>query len=217
MKIWWRRIVRELDDFVFDRRAVARPDAADQIEAVERRAVQVLADYRVRMRRWYERPSTGVAGRRSAAALEYENSSGTSLGALLGHRVAVDRRPVDARRRPRLQPAASESPAARSACDETDRRRFAEPPFGAHVVAAKRLAAEKRAGREHDAARAQYALPSATTTPRTAPPSTSSPRPCRCTIVRFGCARSAVDAPRARTRACPSACAARAPPVPLLR
>ena len=36
---------------------------------------------------------------------------------------------------------------------ESDRRRFAEAAFGLHHAAAKRLAAQKRAGRKHDAAR----------------------------------------------------------------
>ncbi len=43
-------VVGELDDLVFDRRAVARADAADQVESVERRAVQVRAHEFVRPR-----------------------------------------------------------------------------------------------------------------------------------------------------------------------
>ena len=45
-----RRIVRELHDLVFDRRAIARPDAADEVETVERRSVKILTNERVRAR-----------------------------------------------------------------------------------------------------------------------------------------------------------------------
>ncbi len=150
-----RRVVRELDDLVFDRRTVPRPDAADEIEAVERRTVQVVADERVRRGVRIDDPARQLrtGERRFARVRERQRRRAR---ALLGHARDVDARAIDARRRPGFQaPQRKSQPRERAA--QPDRRLLAVAPLVAHLIAAKRLAAEERARREHDVRRAQHA------------------------------------------------------------
>ena len=85
-----RRIVRELDDLVFDRGAVARTDPADQIETVERRTVQILAHQRVRSRVRFGDVTRKLRSARIALRLAYEKSNGRGLGGWQLHRTVVD-------------------------------------------------------------------------------------------------------------------------------
>ena len=190
-----RRIVRELHDFVFDRRTVARPDAANQIEAVERRAVQIIAHERVRALVGFGDVARQLRAGECGRAASTKKASGTSLGAA---------RPCGLRRRScgrcaaacRSSDGASESRAraARGRDRSPALRRSALRP---HDVAAKRLAAQERTGRKHDAPREILAAVRRRRRRGSAPSSTISPSTRPRTIFRFGCARSSSIARRA--------------------
>ncbi len=147
-----RGIVRKLHHFIFDRRTVTRADAADQIEAVQRRPVQVVAHERMRARvRRHDVTIQLRTRERARAPIREEQRFGTRR--LHAHARVVDAPRGDARRRPRLEPASRE-PGRAQRIGERECGRLPDASRRFAVFAAIDLSAEKRPRREDDATRA---------------------------------------------------------------
>ena len=111
------RLVRELDDLVFDGRAVARADALDA-PGVHGRAVDVLADEAERLRRG----EGDVAGDLRLNDLLGAEAEGRGIGVagLLFERLPMDGAAVEARRRSCLEAASAKAQGAEGLAEEDD-------------------------------------------------------------------------------------------------
>src|SRR5271170_7203660 len=125
-------LVRELDDFVLDRRAVARAGSRD-LTGIHRRAHDVLADEAQRFRRGVG----DVAGDLPTLYLfgpEAERGR-VCVSRLLLELAPVDRAAIEARRCSGLEAAATQ-PQALQCFAEQDRGRFAAASCGVIFLAA---------------------------------------------------------------------------------
>ena len=144
--------VGEAVDLVLDRRAVARPDRGDGA-AEQRRAVQVVADERVRAR-VREGDVTVDLGRGDGLGLEGERHR-LEVARLPVHAIEIDRVAPDARRRAGLEPAHRKAQAAQR-LGQTDRRLLVDPPAGAAGEADVQQPPQEGAGGHDRAARFQH-------------------------------------------------------------
>ena len=138
-------LVGKLDDFILNRRAVARPDAVD-FAGIQRRAVEISADNVVRLRR---RPCqiacVGIVQRAVGHKRERRHWLVTGLRR---HFVEINRPHVDARGRPRLEPPERKADARQAAAEV---RRAHQPlrPSRRNALPDDNLAAEIHAARDH--------------------------------------------------------------------
>ena len=136
------RVVREFYDFVFDRRAIPRADAANQIQSVKRRKVQILPHERVGSRVGLGQIAGQLRSGKTCFARVGKEQRGRA-GRLDRHGRVIDALLVDSRRRPRLEALRGEAQLAER-LGQPGGGGFAEAPFGADGLSAKRLSAEER-------------------------------------------------------------------------
>ena len=138
-------LVGELDDFILNRRAVARPNAVD-FAGIQRRAVEIPADDVVCLRR---RPCqiacVGIVQRAVGHKRERRHWLVAGLGR---HFVEINRPHVDARGRPRLEPPERKADARQAAAEV---RRAHQPlrPARRDALPDDNLTAEIHAARDH--------------------------------------------------------------------
>ncbi len=139
-------LVREPDDLVLDRRAVARADALDRA-LVQRRPVQVGADEVVGRRGRVGDPARPLGQRRRRAVVIEREPRRRIVARLPLERRVVDGLAVDAARRAGLEPRQRQAQ-PRQRARQRHRRRLAGPAAGGPGVADEDRAAQERAGRD---------------------------------------------------------------------
>ncbi len=139
-----RRLVGEAMDLVLDRRAIARPDALDDTR-VHRAAIEIGADHIVRACIRMRDPAWHLPRMPVGRPEKGEHRNRVEIPGLLLEARIVDRPSVDARRRPRLQPALRKSQILQPR-REGNRRRISSAPRREVLQANVNQAVEKRAG-----------------------------------------------------------------------
>ena len=142
------RAIGEAHHLVFDGRAVPRPDGLDHA-GVHRRAVESAADDVVRGRIGMRDVADGLLRMHVRRGQERHHRSRLVSG-LRVHNTEIHAAPVEARRRPGLQPVDAQRQGPQ-ALGQGIGRCIARASAGAVLEADVDATAEKRAGRQHDA------------------------------------------------------------------
>src|SRR4029079_10331564 len=150
-----RNLLGKLDDLVFNRRAVARPDGMD-LPAVHRRTMNIFADDAMRFRQ-SPRDVTGhlriMVGHSPGTKAE---GSGIGIAGLHLKLGPVDSPAVESRRRPGLEPATSQTELLQRLAQQHSGR-FSGAARRIWLLAAVDQAIEERSGRNNDSSRADVA------------------------------------------------------------